>query len=143
MVQYICAVVACACCVIWLTYEAHLSIKFYKAYLGKTLTRDVIPVGSRAAALIPAGEPPLPSVVSLHCPIGRSSPAGGLPLGGQPRLATPVARPPCALHIARRPLLCSAPACASADSLASPHQSRGHLCSAHRATPAALLSARQ
>jgi hypothetical protein len=33
MVHYICAMVAYVGYVIWLTYEAHLSIKFYKAHL--------------------------------------------------------------------------------------------------------------
>jgi hypothetical protein len=47
MVQYICAAVACVCCVIWLTCEAHLSIKFYKAHLAKN-PRDFIPAGKRS-----------------------------------------------------------------------------------------------
>jgi hypothetical protein len=142
---YLCAL-ACVCCVIWLTYEAHLSIKFYKAHLGKTL-ETLSPQAVTRWLSSPPASLHFPPPVSLHCPIGRSSPAGGLPLGGQPRLATPVAWPPFALHIARRPLLCSAPVCPSTDSLASPHQSRGHpvlytshdaRCSAQRASITAL-----
>jgi hypothetical protein len=59
-------------------YEAHLSIKLYKAHLGKTLetlsrrqsrSRDSShPADSRAAALIPASEPPFPFVGKLPLP---------------------------------------------------------------------------
>jgi hypothetical protein len=75
---YLRRAVACVCCVIWLTYEAHLLIKLYKAHLGKTLETlscrqsrsrgGSHPAGSRAAALIPAGEPPFPSVGKLPLP---------------------------------------------------------------------------
>jgi hypothetical protein len=66
MVQYICAAEACVCCVIWLTYEAHLSIKFYKAHLRKTLKtssaqavawRLSSPVGARQRLVPEAVEP--------------------------------------------------------------------------------------
>jgi hypothetical protein len=51
MVHYICAAVACVGCVIWLTYKAHLSIKFYKAHLlhhRRQSRGALIPADSRA-----------------------------------------------------------------------------------------------
>jgi hypothetical protein len=63
---------------------------------------------SRTSSPLPLSPPPRRHYCSPRPGSASSSLAGGLPLGGQPRLATPVARPPCAAHRATPAALLSA-----------------------------------
>jgi hypothetical protein len=74
MVKYICAAVACVCCVIWLTCEAHLSIKFYKAHLAKKTLETSSPQASAPTASSgAAARPPCPTRPSARSTTSSAS----------------------------------------------------------------------